>query len=182
MAFWGPVLGALGASLITGLFNKESQDSANEANVELWQRQAAYNSPIENMKRLEAAGLSPHLAYGQIAESKMSNPPTIQPVRYEQPRFNLADYQQIQNMHEQNKLVRETNRAAAAEADYKEYETKYLKDHGMLRNDTGAVRLFDRGTSVLSDKVQQFTRWMENENERYYREQQERQNREKENK
>lgn len=37
----------------------------NEKNIEMWQMNNAYNSPAEQMKRFRAAGLNPHLIYGQ---------------------------------------------------------------------------------------------------------------------
>lgn len=181
MAFWGPLLGAVAGSVLTGIFNRDSQESANQSNVALWREQAAYNDPSNQMRRLEAAGLSPHLAYGQIAESKMSNPPTMQPVHYEAPRMGLVEYSQVQNMQEQNKLLRSQNEAAAAEAKYKRYETDYLINNDMLRGDTGIVRAAGRIPDIVGDRVNKFVRWMENENEKHYREQQERNKREKEN-
>ncbi|WNK14110.1 MAG: DNA pilot protein [Microvirus sp.] len=171
----------------TNAANKKMVDSTNQANLNLWREQAAYNQPIENMKRLEAAGLSPHLAYGQVADSKLGAAPMMQAPHFERPpdtRFadKIAQHQQVVNMQEQNKLIRSQNQAAEAEAEYKKYETDYLIKNEMLRNDTGIVRSAQRIPDIVGDRVDKFIKWMENENERHYREQLERKQREKENK
>lgn len=40
------------------------QKKANQFNVDMWNRQNLYNSPREQMKRLQEAGLNPNLIYG----------------------------------------------------------------------------------------------------------------------
>lgn len=159
-----------GAALFPGagsyLSNQETNDAnlraqreANAANVALWREQAAYNSPIENMKRLEAAGLNPHLAYGQVAESKMATPPTMVAPRREAWRGGSSDlstlstHQQVVNMQETNKLIREQNRSAAAEADYKEYENKVLMKQGLLRTDSGLVKTSGRAGDYVKANI-----------------------------
>lgn len=71
-------LGVLGGLAMGQLNNSLSQDNANLAYnrqrslmalqqqyaVENWQREVNYNSPVEQMKRLKAAGLNPNLVYG----------------------------------------------------------------------------------------------------------------------
>lgn len=139
--------------------NLRAQRAADAANVALWREQAAYNSPIENMKRLEAAGLNPHLAYGQVAESKMSAPPAMVAPRREAWRGSSSDlstlstHQQVVNMQETNKLIREQNRSAAAEADYKEYENKVLMKQGLLRTDSGLVKTSGRGGDYVRANI-----------------------------
>lgn len=45
-------------------FNHNEAELANQRMIEQWERESRYNSPIEQIKRLEAAGLNPQLAYG----------------------------------------------------------------------------------------------------------------------
>lgn len=75
-----PVIAATaGANLLGSIFNShqsrknvKSQIAYQQAeaererasNMEMWKIQAAYNSPKEQMARLQAAGLNPNLAYG----------------------------------------------------------------------------------------------------------------------
>lgn len=70
---------ALGANFIGGLFGSrqsrkntkaqiryQQQEAEREraSNMEMWKLQTAYNSPKEQMARLQEAGLNPNLAYG----------------------------------------------------------------------------------------------------------------------
>lgn len=45
--------------------NREAQRQAMHYNTELWKQQNEYNSPQAQMERFKAAGLNPHLIYGQ---------------------------------------------------------------------------------------------------------------------
>lgn len=128
--------------------NKKNLDATREtnaANAALWREQTAYNTPVNQMQRLRDAGLNPNLAYGQVADSKAASPISMQAPRVEAPRgrdysgFSLADYAQVVNLMETNKLVRAQASKAVAEAEYADYETKKLKSSGMLKGDTGTI-------------------------------------------
>lgn len=56
----------------------------NNASRRAWREQAEYNSPVNQMARLNQAGLNPHLVYGsgsQTASGNMSAPRETQPVQ-----------------------------------------------------------------------------------------------------
>lgn len=84
MAFPLVPLIAAGASLLgTGISAgtaKSQQKKANKFNLDMWNRQNVYNSPIEQMKRLEEAGLNPNLIYGSGSAStgQASSAPTFE--------------------------------------------------------------------------------------------------------
>lgn len=97
-----PAIGSAAAGLfsaIGGIFqshkNKQAVNNTNKANIELakynWQQQKQmwnenndYNTPVNQMKRLEAAGLNPNLVYGHgtVANTSSGTPtpqtPTLQ--------------------------------------------------------------------------------------------------------
>ena len=50
-------------------------DKAQQYNVENWARENAYNTPRAQMARLQAAGLNPNLAYGELTSSKAGSIP-----------------------------------------------------------------------------------------------------------
>lgn len=63
--------------------NKEAAELAWLRSKEMWNMQNAYNSPQSQMERFKAAGLNPHLIYGQGSAGNASqmpsyNPPDIQ--------------------------------------------------------------------------------------------------------
>lgn len=45
-------------------FNREMSQQSHDWNVEFWNMQNEYNTPINTMNRLKAAGLNPNLVYG----------------------------------------------------------------------------------------------------------------------
>ncbi len=45
-------------------YQQQEAERERASNMEMWQTQTAYNSPKEQMARLQSAGLNPNLAYG----------------------------------------------------------------------------------------------------------------------
>lgn len=92
-----------GVSLFNSVFNNQSIDRANAANRELldlqYQRsmqmqnmQNLYNSPASVMSRYTAAGLNPHLIYGQSATPASSvMAPAAQPVTPRRSELDVAN-------------------------------------------------------------------------------------------
>lgn len=137
---------------LTNRSNERMTEETNRANISLWREQAAYNAPEAQMQRLQAAGLNPNLAYGQIADSKLGTAPTMQAPRYEAPKMSVADYQQVVNMQANNQLVRAQAARAKAEADYAAYENRALQDAGMIKVDSSPLRFLTRkGLSAYQD-------------------------------
>lgn len=80
---WGAAVGAaaqIGGELIgnkqqnAGNFKqrkwaREQNEKAYAYQTEMWDKTNAYNSPVEQMKRLKAAGINPNLIYGSGSES-----------------------------------------------------------------------------------------------------------------
>lgn len=63
----GPVGGLVG-SVVSNIFGnrgaKRREQQAREWNLKQWHRQNEYNLPVNQMKRLQEAGLNPNLIYG----------------------------------------------------------------------------------------------------------------------
>lgn len=68
----GNYLGGIAQSKKQQKFALEAMQKQQEMNTAAWEMQNAYNSPTEQMKRLKAAGLNPHLIYGSNASSGLS--------------------------------------------------------------------------------------------------------------
>lgn len=149
----------------TNAQNAKAIQEQNRLNAENWDKQTLYNSPAEHMKRLEAAGLNPNLAYGQIAESKMASAPAMEAPHYqaapagESVMQTLAAYQQVLNNQELNKKIRLDNMASAQEYNMREYEYNSLKKRGQTRHDAGIIKeilgaldLLTRAGSVARDR------------------------------
>ncbi len=107
--------------------NKELSQFQYNQDVEMWNRQNAYNSPTEQMKRYQEAGLNPNMIYGSGSSSAGNatqmpkyNAPTA-PQR-ENPKIDLGNtlqqYQQVKmqqaqinnmNANTENTIQRTTN-------------------------------------------------------------------------
>lgn len=72
---WGAIAN-VGSSLLGGLFDSHNIKKQNQMqremleyqyskNLEMWKMQNEYNTPLNQMKRFEQAGLNPNLMYGQ---------------------------------------------------------------------------------------------------------------------
>lgn len=74
--------------------SKAEAELAYQRQVEMWHMQNAYNSPEEQMRRFGAAGLNPHLIYGQGGPGNASDMPKYQPAdmqyRYVAPAYGEA--------------------------------------------------------------------------------------------
>lgn len=77
-----------------------------DMNLEQWERENAYNSPAQQMQRLKAAGLNPHMAYDSL-ENQSAPSPQMQQVQsklsFGQYRHNLA-MENISLMEQMNNL------------------------------------------------------------------------------
>lgn len=69
-------------------------EKAYQRQVEMWHMQNMYNSPAEQMKRFGAAGLNPHLIYGQGSSGNANNFPQYQApnvqYRYQAPAYGAV--------------------------------------------------------------------------------------------
>lgn len=74
--------------------NKAEAELAYQRQVEMWHMQNAYNSPEEQMKRFGAAGLNPHLIYGQGSAGLSQGTPKYSPpnmqYQYAAPTYGAA--------------------------------------------------------------------------------------------
>lgn len=59
----------------TNQANKELADLQYQYNLDMWNRQNEYNSPVQQMQRLKEAGLNPNLMYGQGSTGNASSAP-----------------------------------------------------------------------------------------------------------
>lgn len=119
-------------------YNAEQQSMLNQQafdqNVQMWNKQNAYNTPLQQMKRLKQAGLNPNLVYGggNVSGNTAGSAPELQPARFDTGAFHPVDtrieraqlalamesqYQQVQNQKIQNDLARQKITLAERAAD-----------------------------------------------------------------
>lgn len=88
-----PVQGAFNliSTLITNRQRQNLVEEQNRLNLEQWNRQNVYDSPVEQMKRLEAAGLNPNLIYGQMSNGSSASPAVSAADSLESPQMSGID-------------------------------------------------------------------------------------------
>lgn len=117
-------------------FNRAQAEWQNQVNIANWQMQNNYNSPANQMKRLQEAGLNPNLIYGNGSTStgnatSMPEAAKVNPAHQSAPEFNFADfgmadaarvYMQMQSMGA------ELEKTHAQTDYYRALETKAIND------------------------------------------------------
>lgn len=98
-------LGNIASTLINNHHNEQLIQEQNRLNIEQWNRENLFNSPVEQMKRLKAAGLNPNLIYGNGAGSFLSAAsPEIQAAQTIAPQVDPLVLSQIElNKSQANK-------------------------------------------------------------------------------
>lgn len=134
MSAWlAPVIAA-GASLVGSAINKSSQSSANKQNLELaryqnnwnlqqWNRENDYNSPIQQMLRLKQAGLNPNLVYGNGTTTQSASSPRAADMRVAPYLGASQDLTSAANVALNTQNVARQNELAKAQADYVRQQT-----------------------------------------------------------
>jgi hypothetical protein len=132
-------------------FQREMANTAYQRDMEMWNTQNLYNSPVEQMKRLESAGLNPNLVYGKGADNVATQMPKYHnyetPVHVPQLSFGQAvtsaigTYQdfrmkeaQIQHMRQQNQVLAQQAQLTSLRAGFYPQELFSKLDDRRLRN------------------------------------------------
>lgn len=101
-----------GAGVIDNIFNLGQAKKQRKWQEQMMDKQNAYNSPIQQMERLKAAGLNPHLVYGSGNAIQSSAGPAAAP-GYHQSNFGEVASNYITNRltarQEQNAIAQNEN-------------------------------------------------------------------------
>lgn len=122
--------------------NRRSQDFSREMyerqysdNVSFWNKQNTYNSPQEQVKRIQAAGLNKALLYGQSAggvsgQAGSINTPSVTSAQFdpkEYDRINMGEVMEVGIKKAQTSNLRKTNEVLQEEKLKKQAETAGIK-------------------------------------------------------
>lgn len=172
------IVGNVASTLITNDYNRRQQERQNKWNLHLWDLQNQYNSPVEQMKRLEAAGLSPDMMYGGNAQTVGnassqavgSNPiaaqaPQIDPLMFQQIELMKAQKYKTQmegdNVDKQNQILDETGlRKAMAEAGYIEQQiNESIEKVNLMHTQQDEIKkniqVMDENMNMIKEKVKE---------------------------
>ena len=102
----------------------QMQNLQHQHNVDLWNMQNAYNTPLAQMQRFQEAGLNPHLIY---SKGSPGNAGAIQPAQYgtvDQRRSSLGVGNALSRWY-QTQMMESQVRSARASAQYMEHNARY---------------------------------------------------------
>lgn len=128
----GGLAGGLGGAAISNAGAKNRQRQADATNLRFWEMQNQYNHPIEQMLRLQEAGLNPNMIYGSSPGSAVGNASNIAPSKAAP--FDMGTLGIQEGLQGYATGVQAENTAAntiktLADADIKGVELDLLKDN-----------------------------------------------------
>lgn len=143
MSFVSDIAGAIGdigaatvGSGINAWLTERNNKRMIAENRAAEERERAYNSPVEQMRRLKEAGLNPNLIYGSggntgnlSARATETNSPQIQfnPLDVLRAREELRNMKKTgENLDQQNKKTKAETRIAEAGADVAEHDANII--------------------------------------------------------
>lgn len=140
--------------------SKELMQYQNRIAVENWNRQNEYNHPLKQMERLAAAGLNPHLVYGQGATTLAANltqsSASAKGGKADYAGTGLAaaqNYAAVQNLVAQNDNLKAQNHLLEAQKSEVEEKTR-----GLMLDNSKKVREqpYWSNNAHLDNKIKQF--------------------------
>lgn len=143
MSALGAIIGAvgsLGSSLISNAGAKKRQELADRQNVSFWKMQNAYNTPKQQMQRLQEAGLNPNLIYGSNANTGVAGsiaPSKPAPYNIQNPVPSIMQSALLQSQIDLQQSQAEKNRA---DADQTRELLGGKKTNLELRNEIQAIK------------------------------------------
>jgi len=121
----------LGTNYLNMKFSEKMYNRQRADAIEFWNMQNAYNSPEQQMSRFKAAGLNPHLIYGQGNSGNAAPIPTpdTMPVNFREPRFEGGSRPDVANAL----LLAADLRIKGAQADNLEEQNEVIRQDALLR-------------------------------------------------
>lgn len=149
--------GALGSAFIQNAGARNAQRRANKFNVKFWQMQNEYNDPSQQMSRLKAAGLNPHLIYGQNASGASGNAGSIAPAKAEpyvmnNPMGSIGAIADMKNTEATTDNVKAQNNVIQQEALLKNAQTFKTLSEGSSAKTKAEIDSILKTTSVDAAK------------------------------
>jgi len=111
-----------GAQLLANRANRKLAEYQYSKELEAWNRQNEYNSPTNQMARFKEAGLNPALIYGKGTAGNATTLPKYQAptISHKNPipdtLGTLSQYYGMQNLQEQNNVLKQQGRLAEEKA------------------------------------------------------------------
>lgn len=143
----------LGSSLSSYSDERSAVKDAYNRNVALWNMNNAYNTPVEQMKRLREAGLNPNLVYGSGSVTGLASTMAHKAEKQGIGRVGeVGDFEKAQgflNMMSQRDNLNAQNELLRYQAAYADYQSQIEKEKLGILQRTGMLP----GTSTASGPI-----------------------------
>lgn len=115
-----------------------TNEQAYDQSRKLWSMNNEYNTPVNQMKRLEEAGLNPFLVYGNGATGNTSAQPSSPSVQGNKFNFNMANAlllgKSLEKMQEEIDLTKEKNNLLKTQLSNLQFNSNLFKKIGLPTN------------------------------------------------
>ena len=129
-------------------YNKKLQDNAFAHNVEMWNKQIAYNTPSAQMERLQAAGLNPNLVYGNGGATNTAT---------DYPKYQAGEAPQVANIRNASRQLALQGFQTALNAKLQEAQAANLNADTELKGTQSQLTAVQKEISMIDKQFQQGT-------------------------
>lgn len=129
-------------------YNKKLQDNAFAHNVEMWNRQNAYNTPSAQMERLQAAGLNPNLVYGNGGATNTAN---------DYPKYQAGEAPQVANIRAASRQLALQGFQTAINAKLQQAQAANLNADTQLKGTQNELTATQKEIAMIDKQFQQGT-------------------------
>lgn len=129
-------------------YNKKLQDNAFAHNVEMWNRQNAYNTPSAQMERLQAAGLNPNLVYGNGGATNTAN---------DYPKYQAGEAPQVANIRAASRQLALQGFQTAINAKLQQAQAANLDADTKLKGTQNQLTATQKEIAMIDKQFQQGT-------------------------
>lgn len=167
-----PVVGSAVSALMnagqnraTRKWNEKMYATQKQDNLDFWNMQNTYNSPVQQMQRFREAGVNPYLATSQASGSAGSvSAPSALPYRPGVPDLDLPQivngYQNVRMMNQQLSNAKLQGNVLAAEVLNKSEEARSKQMLNDYMSDRGYVYRRNSERSKTNILEEQYTDWL----------------------
>ena len=129
-------------------YNKKLQDNAFAHNVEMWNRQNAYNTPSAQMERLQAAGLNPNLVYGNGGATNTAT---------DYPKYQAGEVPQVANIRAASRQLALQGFQTALNAKLQAAQAANLNADTQLKGTQNELTATQKEIAMIDKQFQQGT-------------------------